>query len=169
MGRQSRGQNWSANTTKPLVYDLVNLPCMDTFPWKNLCSEEWLSTYMVWLHNELHLDCTHPFQSCLGIDNEINNNITQEHKDSHNISIQLEFPLPQDTMNCIKQTETCKKCWSHMYMYISTRTFLLTCKHSVCWLIFRVWLSGIDECNVLKRPDVSYFTQTFNKNKPLIK
>ena len=58
---------------------------------------------------EATLDCTYPFQSCSGIDNKVNRNITQDHNDSNNISIQLKFSFPQDSMNSVKQTETYQK------------------------------------------------------------
>ena len=43
------------------------------------------------------------------IDYEIYDNVDQKHHNSHNVDIQLKFSLPQNTMNRIKQTESCQK------------------------------------------------------------
>lgn len=113
---------------------------------------------------ELHLDCTHPFQSCMSIDNEINNNIRQDNKDGHNISIQLKFTLPQDTMDCIKQTETCRKMLKLTPLRL--RPILFSLKIKFISSPLECDCPGINERNILKKTTVSNFTQTFTINKP---
>ena len=62
-----------------------------------------------WLNCISFLDYTYPFQSSSIADYEIDGNVNQKHHNPHNISIQFKFSLPQDSMNCIEQTEACKK------------------------------------------------------------